>query len=70
MRIYKYIHIWVVVKIAVPFSGTLNIGCRIIMGIQKGTTILTTTHIWDGAIFSPSIVSRAEGALELNKNKL
>ena len=28
-----------------PFSGTLNIGCRIIPGIQKGTIILTTTHI-------------------------
>ena len=25
--------------------GTLNIRCRIIIGIQKGTTILTTTHI-------------------------
>ena len=28
-----------------PFLGTLNIRGRIIMGIQKGTTILTTTHI-------------------------
>ena len=25
--------------------GTLNIRCRIIIGIQKGTIILTTTHI-------------------------
>ena len=25
---------WVVVKIKVPFSGTLNIRCRIILGIQ------------------------------------
>ena len=28
-----------------PFLGTLNIRCRIIRGIQKGTIILTTTHI-------------------------
>ena len=27
------------------FLGTLNIRGRIIMGIQKGTIILTTTHI-------------------------
>ena len=26
-----------------PFLGTLNIRCRIIIGIQKGTIILTTT---------------------------
>ena len=29
----------------IPFWGTLNIRCRIIIGIQKGTIILTTTHI-------------------------
>ena len=28
-----------------PFLGTLNIRCRITIGIQKGTIILTTTHI-------------------------
>ena len=28
-----------------PFLGTLNIRCRIIMGIQKGAIILTTTHM-------------------------
>ena len=28
-----------------PFLGTLNIRCRIRIGIQKGTIILTTTHI-------------------------
>ena len=28
-----------------PFLGTLNIWCRIIIGIQKGAIILTTTHI-------------------------
>ena len=27
------------------FLGTLNIRCRIIIGIQQGTIILTTTHI-------------------------
>ena len=29
-----------------PFLGTLNIRGRIIMGIQKGTIILTTTHMY------------------------
>ena len=28
-----------------PFWGTLNIGCRIIIRTQKGTIILTTTHM-------------------------
>ena len=28
-----------------PFLGTLDIRCSIRTGIQKGTTILTTTHI-------------------------
>ena len=28
-----------------PFLGTLNIRRRIIIGTQKGTIILTTTHI-------------------------
>ena len=35
----------VVVKIRVPFLGTLNNRCRIITGTQKGTLILTTTPI-------------------------
>ena len=35
----------VVVKIMVLFFGTLNIRCRIILGIQKGTIILKTTHV-------------------------
>ena len=34
-----------VVKIMVPFLGTLNIRGRIIIGTQKGTIILTTTHM-------------------------
>ena len=28
-----------------PFLGTLNIRCRIMIGIEKGTIILTTTHL-------------------------
>ena len=28
-----------------PFLGTLIIRCRIVIGIQQGTIILTTTHI-------------------------
>ena len=28
-----------------PFLGTLNIRCRIIIRTQKGTLILTTTHV-------------------------
>ena len=28
-----------------PFLGTLNIRCRIIIGIQKGTIILTATNL-------------------------
>ena len=28
-----------------PVLGSLNIRCRIIIGTQKGTMILTTTHI-------------------------
>ena len=34
-----------VIKIMVPFWGTLNIRGRIIIGTQKVTIILTTTHI-------------------------
>ena len=28
-----------------PFLGILNIRCRIIIGVQKRTIILTTTHV-------------------------
>ena len=31
-----------------PFLGTLNIRCRIIIGIQKGTIILATTQMGFG----------------------
>ena len=37
--------IWVVVKIRVPFCVPYIIRCRIIFRTQKGTLILTTTHI-------------------------
>ena len=36
-----------------PFLGTLNIRCRIIIGTQKGTEILTTTHIPKPLIAKP-----------------
>ena len=36
---------WAVIKIIVPFWGTLNIRGRIIIGIQEGAIILTTTHV-------------------------
>ena len=44
---YDGVHIWVVVKIIVPDWGTLNsrCRCRIILGTQQGTLILTTTHL-------------------------
>ena len=34
----------------VPFLGSLNIRCRIILEIQQGTMILTTTHMTKGII--------------------
>ena len=39
------LEIWVVVKIMVPFLVTLKNTCRTILGAQKGTLILTTTHL-------------------------
>ena len=36
---------WVAVKIRAPFLGTPNIRCRIIIRTQKGTLILTITHV-------------------------
>ena len=42
-----------------PFLGTLNIRCRIIIRTQKGTIILTTTHIGRDQNFQEV----AEGAL-------
>ena len=45
-----------------PFLGTLNIRCRIIIGTQKGTIILTTTHMelrFTGLCFRVSLCSYA-----------
>ena len=43
-----------------PFWGSLNNRCRIIIGTQKGTIILTTTHMGcsldEGPLFVPKIV--------------
>ena len=57
-------HVWVVVKIMVPFLGTLNTRCHIIIGTQKGTIILTSTHMCDlaemltwPALFTVSLVA-------------
>ena len=37
--------LWVVVKTMVPFLGPLNTRCCIMVRTQKGTIILTTTHM-------------------------
>ena len=55
------LHIRVVVKMMVPFWGTLYIRCRIINGTQKGTIILTTTR---------SCVSKAKKASQEQQQKL
>ena len=47
----------------VPFWGTLNIRCHIIIGTQKGTIILTTTHMVVRSInlfLNPKIYVRQE----------
>ena len=50
IRLFMYVVLqtssWVVVKIMAQFLGTLDIRCRTIIGIQKGTIILTTTHLY------------------------
>ena len=43
-----------------PFLGTLNIRCRILIGTQKGTIILTTTHMYS-YIHATSGPDRAQG---------
>ena len=47
-----------------PFLGTPNIRCRIIMGIQKGTIILTTTHIWFRNLKDPNIIRRTSSRVK------
>ena len=44
-RSLDYSSFRVVVKIRVPFWVPKNIGCRTKLGTQKGTIILTTTHL-------------------------
>ena len=41
-----------------PFLGTLNIRCRIIIGIPKGTIVLTTTHMSEGEYSIPHVIYR------------
>ena len=47
----------------VPFLGTLNFGCRIIIGIQKGTIILTTNHLCFGPTGEAAVERRGESFL-------
>ena len=48
-----------------PFWGNLNIRCRIIVGTQKGTIILTATHveptIWPACWTKPRMITRRPG---------
>ena len=49
-----------------PFLGTLNIRCRIIIGIQKRTRILTTYHIgFMQATRQEALVPKFQNALGL-----
>ena len=43
-----------------PFLGTLNIRCRTIIGVQKRTIILTTTHIATLQCKFPSLTESPE----------
>ena len=44
-----------------PFLGTLNIRCRIMIGIQKGTIILTTAHMYIYIYISIYVWFRVQG---------
>ena len=46
--------------------GTLNIRCRIIIGIQKGPIILTTTHVLPVQKGSPIALSKQNGLASKN----
>ena len=53
-----------------PFWGTLNIRGRIIIGTQKGTIILTTTHTVGGGVWVQGYVCFYLGyAIPLGYNK-
>ena len=46
---------WVVVKTIIPFWGPLDTRCRVMLRTQKGTSILTTTHIASGWVGTVAI---------------
>ena len=46
-----------------PFVGALHIRCRTIIGIQKGTILLTTTHMIRGNPHSPCNPHISQGSL-------
>ena len=48
-----------------PFLGTLNIRCRIIISTQTGTTILTTTPVYQDRYVRPDILSTQPAAKAL-----
>ena len=49
-----------------PFLGTLNIRCRIIIGTQKGTIILTTTHVYSNSTVLLSSAARRSTTQVMN----
>ena len=49
-----------------PFLGPLNIRCRTIIGIQKGTRILTTTHIHTMTVDFPPCLNVCAGDPEFS----
>ena len=50
-----------------PFLGTLNIRCRIIIGTQKGTIILTTTHVVFRSLAAVVVTYKVVGPLEFRE---
>ena len=51
-----------------PFLGTLNNRCRIIIGTQKGTIILTTLHMVDCRVSMFGITSMFWGGIPHKSN--
>ena len=52
-----------------PFLGTLNIRCRIIIGIQKGTIILTITQVDHNMIPASALVDIPGRLVEVPKHR-
>ena len=52
------------------FFGTLNIMCGIIIGIQKRTIILTTTHISNCLEKEDALVRDQEPTLDLERKQV